>query len=169
MEERAIPIRSLLLCHCGGAICTNSSALGIWLLFDFGREFNKSPDCLGARWEVGLAAAPVVYHSQKLLRCPHLKQNDLEAACRADLPRPAAQLTCAPGCQSRMSFLDQPRVVTSTGLQGTISPSRAAPSIGQHVRRDFAIRSSWWRILNVFRNTWRHTYRFFPVALAVLP
>jgi hypothetical protein len=50
-----------------------SSAMGVWLLLDFGRQFNKSPDCFSTRWEVGLAAAPVAYRPQKLLRYPHLK------------------------------------------------------------------------------------------------
>jgi len=50
-----------------------SSAIGVWLLFDFGRQFNKSPDCFSTRGEVGLSSAPVVYHAQKLLRYPHLK------------------------------------------------------------------------------------------------
>jgi hypothetical protein len=50
-----------------------SSAMGVWLLLDFGRQFNKSPDCFSTRWEVGLAAAPVVYRPQKLLGYPHLK------------------------------------------------------------------------------------------------
>jgi hypothetical protein len=56
-----------------------SSAIGVWLLLDFGRQFNKSPDCFSTRWEVGLAAAPVVYRPQKLLRYPHLKQAILRA------------------------------------------------------------------------------------------
>jgi hypothetical protein len=51
-----------------------SSVVGVWVLLDFGRGFNESPDCLSTRWEVGLAAAPVVYYPQKLLRYPHLKQ-----------------------------------------------------------------------------------------------
>src|SRR5215813_9078908 len=51
----------------------SSSAIGVWLLLNFGRQFNKSPDCFGTRWEVGLAAAPVVYRPQKVLRHPHLK------------------------------------------------------------------------------------------------
>jgi hypothetical protein len=51
-----------------------SSAVGVWLLPDFGRQFNKSPDCFSTRGEVGLAPAPVVYGPQKLLRYPHLKQ-----------------------------------------------------------------------------------------------
>jgi hypothetical protein len=55
------------------ACCSAHSAIGIWLLFDSGRQFNKSPDCFSTRWEVGLTAAPVVYHPQKLLRYPHLK------------------------------------------------------------------------------------------------
>jgi len=55
-----------------------NSAIGIWLLLDFGRQFNKSPDCFSTRWEVGLAATPVVYRPQKLLRYPHLKTGDLE-------------------------------------------------------------------------------------------
>src|SRR6266446_2956316 len=50
-----------------------NSAVGVWLLLDFGRQFNKSPDCFSTRREVGLAPAPVVYHSQKLLGYPHLK------------------------------------------------------------------------------------------------
>src|SRR5262249_47832235 len=56
-----------------------SSAIGIWLLLDFGRQFNKSPDCFSTRWEVGLAATPVVYRPQKLLRYPHLKRAILRA------------------------------------------------------------------------------------------
>jgi hypothetical protein len=50
------------------------SATDVWLLLDFGRQFNKSPDCFSTRWEVGLPPAPIVYHPQKLLRYPHLKQ-----------------------------------------------------------------------------------------------
>jgi hypothetical protein len=49
------------------------SAIGIWLLFDFGRQFNKPPDRFSTRWEVALGPAPVVYHAQKLLGYPHLK------------------------------------------------------------------------------------------------
>src|SRR5262249_32987751 len=49
------------------------SAVAIWLLLDFARQFNKSPDCFSTRWEVGLAAAPLVYRPQKVLRHPHLK------------------------------------------------------------------------------------------------
>ena len=56
-----------------------SSAIGGWLLLDFGRQFNKSPDCFSTRWEVGLATAPVVYRPQKRLRYPHLKQAILRA------------------------------------------------------------------------------------------
>src|SRR5215471_6268106 len=56
-----------------------SSAIGIWLLLDFGRQFNKSPDCFSTRREVGLAATPVVYRPQKLLRYPHLKRAILRA------------------------------------------------------------------------------------------
>jgi hypothetical protein len=44
-----------------------SSAIGVWLLLDFGRQFNKSSDCFSTRWEVALAATPVIYRSQKLL------------------------------------------------------------------------------------------------------
>jgi hypothetical protein len=50
------------------------SAIGVWLLFDFGRQFNKPPDGFSSRWKVGLRAAPVVYRPQKLLRYPHLQQ-----------------------------------------------------------------------------------------------
>jgi hypothetical protein len=46
-----------------------TSAIGVWLLLDFNRQFNKASDCFSTRWEVGLAAAPVVYRPQKLLRC----------------------------------------------------------------------------------------------------
>jgi hypothetical protein len=56
-----------------------SSAIGVWLLLDFDRQFNKSPDCFSTRWKIGLAAAPVVYHPQKLLRYAHLKQGILRA------------------------------------------------------------------------------------------
>ena len=56
-----------------------TSAIGVWLLLDFNRQFNKSSDCFSTRWEVGLAAAPVVYHPQKLLRYPHLKRAILRA------------------------------------------------------------------------------------------
>jgi hypothetical protein len=56
-----------------------SSAIGVWLLLDFSRQFNKSPDCFSTRWEVALAAAPVIYRSQKLLRYPHLEQAILRA------------------------------------------------------------------------------------------
>ena len=56
-----------------------TSAIGVWLLLDFSRQFNKSSDCFSTRWEVGLAAAPVVYHLQKLLRYPHLKRAILRA------------------------------------------------------------------------------------------
>src|SRR6478736_1124380 len=55
------------------------SAIGVWLLLDFNRQFNKSSDCFSTRWEVGLAAAPVVYRPQKLLRYPHLKRAILRA------------------------------------------------------------------------------------------
>jgi hypothetical protein len=57
------------------------SAVAIWLLLDFARQFNKAPDCFSTRREVGLAAAPVVYRPQKLLRYPHLKQAILRAFC----------------------------------------------------------------------------------------
>jgi hypothetical protein len=63
-------------CDCGTLrtlLLWPRSAIGVRLLLDFGRQFNKSPDCFSTRWEVGLAAAPVVYHPQKLLRYPHLK------------------------------------------------------------------------------------------------
>jgi len=43
------------------------SAIGVWLLLDFRRQFNKSPDCFSAGWEVGLAATPIIYRPQKLL------------------------------------------------------------------------------------------------------
>ena len=56
-----------------------TSAIGVWLLLDFNRQFNKSSDCFSTRWEVGLAAAPVVYRPQKLLRYPHLKRAILRA------------------------------------------------------------------------------------------
>ena len=56
-----------------------TSAIGVSLLLDFSRQFNKSSDCFSTRWEVGLAAAPVVYHLQKLLRYPHLKRAILRA------------------------------------------------------------------------------------------
>src|SRR5215831_16235059 len=57
-----------------------SSAIGVrLLLLDFCRQFNKSPDCFSTRWEVGLAATPVVYRPQKLLRYPHLKRAILRA------------------------------------------------------------------------------------------
>jgi hypothetical protein len=56
-----------------------SSAIGVRLLLDFGRQFNKAPDCFSTRREVGLVAAPVVYCPQKLLRYPHLKQAILRA------------------------------------------------------------------------------------------
>src|SRR5262245_19055551 len=52
---------------------TPSSAVALRLFLDFGRQFNKSPDCFSTRWEVGLAAAPIVYRPQKVLRHPHLK------------------------------------------------------------------------------------------------
>jgi len=55
------------------------SAIGVWLLLDFNRQFNKSSDRFSTRWEIGLAAAPVVYRPQKLLRYPHLKQAILRA------------------------------------------------------------------------------------------
>jgi hypothetical protein len=56
-----------------------SSAIGFWLLLDFRRQLNKSPDCFSTRWEVGLAPAPVVYRPQKMLRYPHLKRAILRA------------------------------------------------------------------------------------------
>jgi hypothetical protein len=56
-----------------------SSAIGVWLLLDFSRQFNKSPDCFSTRWEVALAAAPIIYRSQKLLRYAHLEQAILRA------------------------------------------------------------------------------------------
>jgi hypothetical protein len=55
------------------------SAIGVWLLLDFGRQLNKSSDCFSTRWEVGLASAPIVYRPQKLLRYPHLKRAILRA------------------------------------------------------------------------------------------
>jgi len=55
------------------------SAIGVWLPLDFRREFNKSPNRFGTRREIGLAAAPVVYRPQKLLRYPHLEQAILRA------------------------------------------------------------------------------------------
>src|SRR6516165_3990601 len=57
----------------------SSSAIGVWLLLNFGRQFNKSPDCFSTRREVRLAAAPVVYRPQKLLRYAHLKRAILRA------------------------------------------------------------------------------------------
>ena len=51
----------------------SGSAVGIWLLLGFSRPLNESPDRFSTRWEVSLAAAPVVYHPQELLRYPHLK------------------------------------------------------------------------------------------------
>jgi hypothetical protein len=51
----------------------------IGLLLDFGRQFNKSPDCFSTRRKVSLGPAPVVYHPQKLLRYPHLKRAILRA------------------------------------------------------------------------------------------
>jgi hypothetical protein len=60
-----------------------SSVIGVWLLLDFGRQFNKSPDCFSTRWKIGLAAAPVVYCPQKVLRHPHLKWAILGASRRA--------------------------------------------------------------------------------------
>src|SRR5260370_38897538 len=59
--------------HATHAAVLPSSAIGVWLHLDFGRHFNESPDCFGTRWQVGLAATPVVYGPQKLLRYPHLK------------------------------------------------------------------------------------------------
>src|SRR5262249_19049029 len=50
-----------------------SSAIGVWLLLDFSRQFNKSPDCFSTRCEDDLAAAPDIYRSQKPLRFPHLE------------------------------------------------------------------------------------------------
>jgi hypothetical protein len=61
------------------ALLWPSSAIGVWLLLDFGRQFNKSSDCFSTRREVGLAPAPIVYHSQKLFRYPHLKRAILRA------------------------------------------------------------------------------------------
>jgi hypothetical protein len=79
MEAR-VPARSRrcparYTCCCFGP----SSAIAVWLLLDFGRQFNKAPDCFSTGWEVGLAAAPVVYGPQKLLRYPHLKEAILRA------------------------------------------------------------------------------------------
>jgi len=70
-----IPVRKLDLCRLerpsdGGLW----SAIRIWLLTAFGRQFNESPDGFGTGRKVELSAAPVVYHSQKLLRDPHLKR-----------------------------------------------------------------------------------------------
>jgi hypothetical protein len=56
-----------------------NSAIDVRLFLDFGRQCNKAPDCLSTRREVSLAPAPVVYHPQKLLRRPHLKQAILRA------------------------------------------------------------------------------------------
>jgi hypothetical protein len=50
------------------------SAIHIWLFTAFDPQFNESPDCFGPRRKIELRAAPVVYHSQKLLRDPHLKR-----------------------------------------------------------------------------------------------
>ena len=41
-------------------------AVGVGLLLDFGRQFNKSPDCFSTGGEVELGAPPVVYRPQKL-------------------------------------------------------------------------------------------------------
>jgi hypothetical protein len=56
-----------------------ASAIGVRLLFNFNRQFNKSSDCFSTRGEVGLAAPPVVYRPQKLLGYPHLKRAILRA------------------------------------------------------------------------------------------
>src|SRR5215831_13558686 len=56
-----------------------SSAIGVRLFLNFGRQFNKAPDRFSTRWEVGLVAAPVVYRPQKLFGYPHLKQPILRA------------------------------------------------------------------------------------------
>jgi hypothetical protein len=53
------------------------SAIRILLLLGFGPQFNESPDCFGTGGKVDLSAAPVVYHSQKLLRDPHLERTIL--------------------------------------------------------------------------------------------
>jgi hypothetical protein len=58
----------------------SSSAIGVWFLLDFGRQFNKSPDCFSTRREVGLTAAPVVYRPQKMLGHSHLKRAILGAS-----------------------------------------------------------------------------------------
>jgi hypothetical protein len=72
-----------------------SLPIGVWLLLDFGRQFNKPPDCFSTRWEVGLAAAPVVYRPQKLLRYPHLKRAILRVFRWAPTGPVAAAHFCA--------------------------------------------------------------------------
>src|SRR5262249_9355897 len=59
------------------------SAIDVRLLLDFGRQFNKPPDCFSTRWEVGLVPPPVVYRPQKLLGYAHLKRAILRAFRRA--------------------------------------------------------------------------------------
>jgi hypothetical protein len=71
------------------------SPVDVWLLLNFGRQFNEAPYCFSTRWEIGLAPAPIVYRSQKLLRYPHLKRAILRAF-RWAAPAPfAADHFCA--------------------------------------------------------------------------
>jgi hypothetical protein len=58
-------------------------AIHIRLLAAFDCRFNESPDCFGTGRKVELSAAPVVHHSQELLRDPHLKGTILGTARRA--------------------------------------------------------------------------------------
>jgi hypothetical protein len=86
--KRLLSSLSFLLCQSKAeaaqlviaATCWASSVIGVGLLLDFSRQFNKSPDCFGTGWEVDLGAPPVVYHPQKLLRHPHLKRTILGGA-----------------------------------------------------------------------------------------
>jgi hypothetical protein len=39
------------------------SAIGIWLVLHFDRQFHQTPDRFGTRRKVDLASAPVVHHS----------------------------------------------------------------------------------------------------------
>jgi hypothetical protein len=70
-----------------------ASAIRIRLLIAFGPQFNESPDCFGPSRKVELRAAPVVYHSQKLLRDPHLERTILGNAF-AWSPTGASMIIC---------------------------------------------------------------------------
>jgi hypothetical protein len=81
-QGQRLSLSRLLAFYCGLGEWSSSrlrSAIGIWLLFHFGRQFNHSPDCFGSRGDVHLSAAPVVHSSQKCFRDSHLKWAILQA------------------------------------------------------------------------------------------